>query len=102
MWGARVPMAYTDQAMSHLAGPTVDLGVAYITKESWYLMRWRLRTTMLWVELEAVGPIKEQVEEAAVELRRVWGKGDLLPAGASALELLTASPAFLGCASTLS
>ena len=41
-------------------------------------------------------------EEAAVELRRVWGKGDLLPAGASALELLTASPAFLGCVSTLS
>lgn len=33
---------------------------------------------------------------AAAEIRRVWGKADLLPAGADALELLTASPAFLG------
>lgn len=33
---------------------------------------------------------------AAAEIRRVWGKADLLPAGADALELLTTSPAFLG------
>ena len=33
---------------------------------------------------------------AAAEIRRVWGKADLLPAGADALELLTSSPAFLG------